>query len=1381
MSSTGKAAPPWALLLVSLLVVAVVIGGVLPGTQDVAEATPSISQTYFTPFEAQELIDILRSILSAGGSCTGPVHSTISITSGADANTVYYDHFEDGYEVDPINPVQGSTLTMVMDVGDVWTQSSNVPVDQPGRGAGNYYDGRDRIVSTAPIAVTQAVYADSPGELLAGAVQVLDVDKSGIQFDLPVGEDVDFNQVFEYVGVVLVGTEFNTQVQIDADADGSFETSTTLNLGQTYVIDGGVDLGAQVTSDRPISAYVTTGDVAANYESRFFELYPTSIWSDEIVSPVGARSSAETDDTRVFLFNPSTDPITVTATTAGGGTTDIPVSGRGQASYLMPQNQGALFSTGGGELVYGFQASTTGSSSASYDWGFTLVPENAATPSTILPYAPGSADGSKNYSPVWVATFADTRIYIDLDGDPTTGAGVDPFGDQYDFHCDVVAYASTTVYDDGQGVCYLPSADANQSGGDHDMTGSRIYTTDGTRLIAAWGQRAGYAAGTPALDMGTTILPFPSINMAKTSVVSNDVDLDGEADPGDTITYSITMENNGIIDVGAVLVFDETPSYTSYVADSTTLDGVPVADDVAPFTPNPLDSDSPDGGLDIDTIAAGATRIVTFSIDVDDPVALGVRTVGNHASMSSAYGPSSAMNVIELDVPPLQIDKTSIPDSSPVGSGETIDYRIRVFNGDDASQTGVSLVDAIPAGTTYVPGSISGDVDGTPVVVNDPPNIISGLTLASGEIMTVNFSVTVDAPIVVGVTEFANSATADSDQYDPVLANVSDPADPQADLSLAKDDDTAVTMHPGETLTYTLTVTNNGPDVADGPVIVDTLPAGVTFDDVASDPLCVEGPVGTIACSLADLAPGSTAVDIVVAINAGVDGTITNNAVVSASTPDPNGGNNSASVDTPVDALPSITVTKDASVASVPETGGTVTFSVDVDNDSAEAGTLTVLADDLFGDLLDVGNVLVSNNTCPGADPAIPALGTFSCSFDAVISGDFGGADHVNTVTATVEDDETNSTTDSDDATVTFTDVPGTLTGHLFVDTDEDGVQDPGEPDLPNVSVSVTDGNGVTGTVTSNGAGDWTTSVGAGSVTAQVVAGTVPAGYVLTTANASQTVTVDPGETVASEDVGYRPPKGELSGTIFFDVDGDDLLDAGEPRFLGIVVDLLDDLGATIDSTTTAADGSYEFTEVPGAEYTIAVDARSVPAGFALTLDPDGTEDGETTVMLPADTTIGDLDFAYRGTGSIGDTVWYDLDGDGEIDFEEEPLPGVTVSLVWSGSDGVLDSVDDVQFPSQVSGVNGEYLFTGVPPGLSRMAVTDADEELEPTTAEAIIVTLGAGQAFLDADVGYVSDDELPYTGLDVQRLLWTAALLIYLGLVILGFDRRRDSGHGLA
>ena len=94
-----------------------------------------------------------------------------------------------------------------------------------------------------------------------------------------------------------------------------------------------------------------------------------------------------------------------------------------------------------------------------------------------------------------------------------------------------------------------------------------------------------------------------------------------------------------------------------------------------------------------------------------------------------------------------------------------------------------------------------------------------------------------------------------------------------------------------------------------------------------------------------------------------------------------------------------------------------------VENLSVEPVTLTALADDVFGDLLDAANPAVANNTCPAQPAAIPVGGTFSCSFDAFVAGDAGDPDHADTVTATVADDEGNPASAADDATVAFTDV----------------------------------------------------------------------------------------------------------------------------------------------------------------------------------------------------------------------------------------------------------------------------------------------------------------------------------------------------------------------
>ena len=107
-----------------------------------------------------------------------------------------------------------------------------------------------------------------------------------------------------------------------------------------------------------------------------------------------------------------------------------------------------------------------------------------------------------------------------------------------------------------------------------------------------------------------------------------------------------------------------------------------------------------------------------------------------------------------------------------------------------------------------------------------------------------------------------------------------------------------------------------------------------------------------------------------------------NTATVIAS--DGDGNTDTASDDATVtftDVLPDITVTKTANPApaSVPETGGNVTFDFVVTNNSTEAATITALSDDKFGTLAgdadcQVGTVLAGGASCSfSATFAIPA------------------------------------------------------------------------------------------------------------------------------------------------------------------------------------------------------------------------------------------------------------------------------------------------------------------------------------------------------------------------------------------------------------------------
>lgn len=123
-------------------------------------------------------------------------------------------------------------------------------------------------------------------------------------------------------------------------------------------------------------------------------------------------------------------------------------------------------------------------------------------------------------------------------------------------------------------------------------------------------------------------------------------------------------------------------------------------------------------------------------------------------------------------------------------------------------------------------------------------------------------------------------------------------------------------------------------------------------------------------------------------------------------------------------------VQKDVSPDEVPETGGTVTYTVQVTNQAQIVSvTIATLVDSEYGDIADPSNPNVFDNTCPDlVGDVLAPLGTTSCSFKALVSGDSG-----DTVPDTVNVCGTQQGTgaticDEDDAEVVITDVPSTPT-----------------------------------------------------------------------------------------------------------------------------------------------------------------------------------------------------------------------------------------------------------------------------------------------------------------------------------------------------------------
>ena len=126
--------------------------------------------------------------------------------------------------------------------------------------------------------------------------------------------------------------------------------------------------------------------------------------------------------------------------------------------------------------------------------------------------------------------------------------------------------------------------------------------------------------------------------------------------------------------------------------------------------------------------------------------------------------------------------------------------------------------------------------------------------------------------------------------------------------------------------------------------------------------------------------------------------------------------------------------------------------------------------------------------------------------------------------------------------------------------------------------------------------------------------------------------------------------------------------------------------------------------------------------------------------------TSTDNDFGYVTTGSIGNFVWLDLNGDGVQDASEPGIPGIVVEL----NNGAC--TPGVNCPTQTTDADGLYSFTGLSAGtysvnvLSNMASLGLSQTYDPDEAGVCTtcngndtgITLAAGQVYAAADFGYV-------------------------------------------
>ncbi|MDO8567820.1 MAG: DUF11 domain-containing protein, partial [Dehalococcoidales bacterium] len=302
---------------------------------------------------------------------------------------------------------------------------------------------------------------------------------------------------------------------------------------------------------------------------------------------------------------------------------------------------------------------------------------------------------------------------------------------------------------------------------------------------------------------------------------------------------------------------------------------------------------------------------------------------GNQTDHNPANNSATQQTAVTL-ITDLAITKTDIPD--PVTAGQNLTYTITVTNNGPSAATGVTVCDTIPAQTTYSSNTTS---QGTYTV----PTWNVG-SLAGGASANMTLVVTVSGTATGTIT---NTATVSGNEADHNQANNSATAETgvigSTDLAITKSG--AATVDAGGLLTYTITVTNNGPSDATGVSVNDTIPAQTTYSSNTTS----QGTYTVPTWNVGSLAGGASAnMTLVVAVSGNATGTISNTATVSGNQTDPNPGNNSATQQTAVTLITDLAITK-TDIPDPVTAGQNLTYTITVTNNGPSTATGVVVSD----------------------------------------------------------------------------------------------------------------------------------------------------------------------------------------------------------------------------------------------------------------------------------------------------------------------------------------------------------------------------------------------------------------------------------------------------
>ena len=396
-----------------------------------------------------------------------------------------------------------------------------------------FFDGRDKVGATSPVAMSRGAFPPTPGSVMAGGSEMFDTAQWGTLYMAPVGEDTatSNNTPFEDTRWFIMAGPGGATIDVDANGDGDVLDTNDLNdfvmnQGDRKAVDGISDGGTlTVVAGNPVQVNSMTADVDDIFEFRWDALVPKPNWTSDYVTPVGTDTDGTYGCTEIWAYNPNAGQITIYWDRPGGNTYptsdgNFTVNANQAASSpaatnLLTQGNGARFwtvGTGGNPAPVFSPLSLTDCTNNSTngrmdDWGAPLVPSSQLSSEVLVGFAPGCSNESysgichdlddtvggttpdQTYefsrSVVFVSAISATNIYVDTNGSGLTCTPGTP----------TVTGAEKTQIGATALTSYRFDDDPTSRNYVHDLFSSRAYTRDD--IIDGWDGTGGRTTPNP--------------------------------------------------------------------------------------------------------------------------------------------------------------------------------------------------------------------------------------------------------------------------------------------------------------------------------------------------------------------------------------------------------------------------------------------------------------------------------------------------------------------------------------------------------------------------------------------------------------------------------------------------------------------------------------------------------------------------------------------------------------------------------------------------------------------------------------------------------------------------------------------------------------------